>query len=83
MGRADLVSRNEAAEMLESIIHQLREGAMRVGDSQIDIPAELLLSTKIRKGEHEGIQIKLSWDVLEEDEQEDIQDLHRTLPYEV
>lgn len=68
MGRAQVVSRQEAIDALRSVIVQLEEGAIRVGDVDVEIPDQILFQAKIRRGDHQGINIKLSWDILKEEE---------------
>ncbi|KAB2952665.1 hypothetical protein F9B85_08410 [Heliorestis acidaminivorans] len=68
MSRAIVANREDAIKSLRSIIKQLENGAFRVGDAKVEIPEEFLLSVKFRRGEHQGLEIRLAWDIIEEEE---------------
>ncbi|MBC9784051.1 hypothetical protein H1S01_05930 [Heliobacterium chlorum] len=85
MSRAHVVNREQAIDELTQIVEQLKEGAFRVGDTKVEIPKQILYQNKFRKGDHQGIDIRLSWDIIEEEEavEEDPEDRewHDILPH--
>ncbi|MZP30829.1 hypothetical protein GTO91_14010 [Heliobacterium undosum] len=68
MARARVVTIDQAVKELSGVIKQLEDGAFRVGDAEIEVPKQILLQTKFDRGDHQGMSIRLSWDIIEEEE---------------
>ncbi|QGG49019.1 hypothetical protein [Heliorestis convoluta] len=68
MSRAVVVDREGAIRKLRSLVKELEAGALYIGDTKVEIPEEFLLSIKYRRGEHQGVEIRMGWDIIEEEE---------------